>query len=119
IDLTVQTAAQTVLEGGMRMMDAKGAAAVLMDVRTGEIIAMVSLPDFDPNNRPNPPAKGSPSDSPLFNRAVQGLYELGSTFKIFAVAQALDLNLVNPSTMIATKGPLIWGRFRIRDFHDY
>jgi len=100
-------------------MNAKGAAAVLMDVRTGEVISVVSLPDFDPNDRPNPPTEGSPSDSPLFNRAVQGVYELGSTYKAFTLAQALELGLVNPSTMINTKGPLVWGRHKIRDFHNY
>lgn len=119
IDLTVQAAAERVLAGGMMLMNAKGATSILMDVHTGEIISMVSLPDFDPNNRPRVLTTGDQSDSPLFNRAVQGVYELGSTFKIFAVAQAMELGLVNPSTMIETKGPLKWGRFRINDFHNY
>ncbi len=69
-----------------------------------------SLPDFDPNDRPAAPVSGSPADSPLFNRAVQGVYELGSTFKIFAVSQALDLGLVSPQSMIDTS-PLSGGRF--------
>ena len=119
LDLTVQAAAEQVLAGGMSIMNAKGAASVLMDIHTGEIISMVSLPDFDPNNRPRVLTTGDQSDSPLFNRAVQGVYELGSVFKIFATAQAMDLGLVNPNTMIDTQGPLTWGRFRIRDFHDY
>ncbi|MEN9011982.1 MAG: penicillin-binding protein 2 [Yoonia sp.] len=119
IDLTVQAAAEEVLAGGMSIMNAKGAASVLMDVHTGEIISMVSLPDFDPNNRPQVLTTGDQSDSPLFNRAVQGVYELGSTFKIFAVAQAMELGLLNQNTMIDTKGPLQWGRHKIRDFHDY
>ena len=119
LDLTVQAAAEQVLAGGMSIMNAKGAASVLMDVHTGEIISLVSLPDFDPNNRPRVLTTGDQSDSPLFNRAVQGVYELGSVFKIFTVAQAMELELVNPNTMIDTKGPLTWGRFRIRDFHDY
>ncbi|TYB82914.1 peptidoglycan D,D-transpeptidase FtsI family protein [Maritimibacter fusiformis] len=119
IDLTVQAAVERVLAGGMTMMNAKGAAAVLMDARTGEVVSLVSLPDFDPNDRPSPLVEGNPSDSPLFNRAVQGLYELGSTFKIFAVAQALDLGLVSPETMIDTRGPLRWGKYSINDFHDY
>ncbi len=119
LDLTVQAAAEQVLAGGMSIMNAKGAASVLMDIHTGEIISMVSLPDFDPNNRPRVRATGDQSDSPLFNRAVQGVYELGSVFKIFTVAQAMELALVNPNTMIDTQGPLTWGRFRIRDFHDY
>ncbi len=119
IDLPVQAAVETVLDGGMKLMNAKGAAAILMDVHTGEILSLASLPDFDPNTRPQPLGKGDPSDSPLFNRAVQGVYELGSTFKIFAVGQALDLGLVNPQTMVDTKSPMVWGKFRIRDFHNY
>ena len=119
IDLTIQAASEQVLAGGMSIMNAKGAASVLMDVHTGEIISMVSLPDFDPNKRPQVLLTGDQSDSPLFNRAVQGVYELGSVFKIFAVSQAMELGLVNPDTMINTRGPLQWGKFRIRDFHDY
>lgn len=119
LDLTVQAAVEEVLAGGMRLMNAKGAAAILMDARSGEVVALASLPDFDPNSRPVPLVKGDAGDSPLFNRAVQGVYELGSTFKIFAVAQALELGLVRPETMVDTKGPMVWGKFRIRDFHDY
>ena len=119
LDLSVQAAVERVLYGGMKLMNAKGAAAILMDIRTGEIISLVSLPDFDPNDRPVPLTQGDPGDSPLFNRAVQGVYELGSTFKIFTVAQAIENGLVNPATMIDTKGPLRWGRHRIRDFRNY
>lgn len=119
LDLTIQSTVEEVLDGGMKLMNAKGAAAVLMDVHTGEVIAMASLPDFDPNERPQPLTKGSPTDSPLFNRAVQGVYELGSTYKLFALAQALDLGLVNPTTMVDTKSPMVWGKFRIHDFHNY
>lgn len=116
IDLTVQAATQEVLETGMKMMNAKGAAAILMDVHTGEILALVSLPDFDPNDRPQPLVTGDPGDSPLFNRAVQGVYELGSTFKIFPAAQAMDLALVNPESMIDANAPMTWGRFKIKEF---
>jgi cell division protein FtsI (penicillin-binding protein 3) len=119
IDMTVQSAAKQVLYGGMKLMNAKGATSILMDVKTGEVISMISLPDFDPNDRPRPLLEGDQSGSPLFNRAVQGVYELGSTFKIFTSAQALDIGLVNPATMIDTKGPLRWGKHKIRDFHDY
>jgi len=119
LDLTVQAAVERVLAGGMKLMDAKGAAAVLMDAKTGEVISIVSLPDFDPNERPAPLTKGDASDSPLFNRAVQGVYELGSTFKSFTIAQAIEQGIVTPNTMIDTKGPLIWGRYRIHDFHNY
>ncbi|MBV7379005.1 peptidoglycan D,D-transpeptidase FtsI family protein [Maritimibacter dapengensis] len=119
LDLSVQSAVEHVLAGGMQLMNAKGAAAILMDVHTGEIVALASLPDFDPNDRPRPATEGSPADSPLFNRAVQGVYELGSTFKIFAAAQAMELGLVNPDTLVNTTGPIRWGKHRIRDFHNY
>jgi cell division protein FtsI (penicillin-binding protein 3) len=119
LDLSVQAVIEQVLAGGMRLMNAKGATAILMDAHTGEIISMASLPDFDPNDRPPLPTSGDPSDSPLFNRAVQGVYELGSTFKIFPVAQAIELGVVNTSTIIDTKGPMRWGRFRISDFRNY
>lgn len=119
LDLTIQSAVEHVLRGGMTLMNAKGAAGILMDVNTGEIVSLVSLPDFDPNDRPAPPTQGNPADSPLFNRAVQGVYELGSTFKIFAAAQALELGLVQPDTMIDIRGPLKWGKYRITDFHNY
>ncbi len=116
IDLSVQTAMREVLDAGMVMMNAKGAAGILMDVRTGEVLSLVSLPDFDPNDRPNPLVKGDPADSPLFNRAVQGVYELGSTFKIFATAQALELGLVNPDTMVDANAPMRWGKHTINEF---
>ncbi len=119
LDLTVQSTVEDVLYGGMKLMNAKAAAAILMDVQTGEVVAMASLPDFDPNTRPTPLLKGSPGDSPLFNRAVQGVYELGSTFKVFAIGQALELGIVNPDTMVDTKSPMVWGKYRIHDFHNY
>ncbi len=119
IDLSVQSTVEEVLYGGMKLMNAKGATAILMDVKTGEVVALASLPDFDPNTRPAPLTKGQAADSPLFNRAVQGVYELGSTFKLFAVAQALDLGLVTPDTMVDTKSPMVWGKYRIHDFHNY
>ncbi|RMC37696.1 peptidoglycan D,D-transpeptidase FtsI family protein [Paracoccus alkanivorans] len=119
IDLSAQSAMERVLASGMKLMSAKGAAGVLMEVETGEIVAMASLPDFDPNDRPRPLLKGDPSDSPLFNRAVQGQYELGSTFKIFPVAQALDLKLINPNSGINSQSPMKIGKYLIHDFHNY
>ena len=119
LDLTVQAMVERVLDRGMRLMGAKGATAILMDVHTGEVISLASLPDFDPNDRPRPAVEGDPADSPLFNRAVQGVYELGSTFKIFTAAQSLELGLTNAGTMVDTSGPLRINRLPIGDFHDY
>ena len=104
---------ERLLGGGMQLMNAKGAAAVLMDVHTGEVIALASLPNFDPNERPV--GSGLDPDNPIFNRAVQGVYELGSTFKIFAAAQAMELKAVSPETMVGIQGPIRFGRFRIID----
>ena len=120
IDLTVQAAVEEILDTGMTMLNAKGAAAIVMNVETGEIVAMASVPDFDPNDRPSPilAKDAEPGDSPLFNRAVQGVYELGSTFKIFAVAQAMELGLVNPDTMVEANAPMQWGKFRIKEFQN-
>lgn len=119
IDLSAQAAMEEVLGKGMRQMNAKGAAGVLMEIKTGEVIAMASLPDFDPNERPRPGLTGDPSDSPLFNRVLQGQYELGSTFKIFPVAQAMDLGLVNPNTHINSQSPMKIGKYLIHDLHNY
>ena len=119
LDLSVQAAMEQVLHGGMKIMNAKGASGILMEVETGEVVAVASLPDFDPNDRPALPTSGNQDDSPLFNRAVQGVYELGSVFKVFTIAQALELGLCHPDTMVNTESPLTWGRFRIRDFRNY
>ncbi|MFK7875796.1 MAG: peptidoglycan D,D-transpeptidase FtsI family protein [Paracoccaceae bacterium] len=119
IDLTVQAATEKVLYDGMRLMNAKGATSVLMDVHTGEVLSVVSLPDFDPNNRPRPLIEADNADqgdSPLFNRFVQGVYELGSAFKIFTAAQAIDLGLVNANTVFDTNEPLVLHGHRIGEF---
>jgi cell division protein FtsI (penicillin-binding protein 3) len=118
IDLTVQATVEEILQAGIIALNAKGGAAIIMDVNTGEIIAMASGPTFDPNDRPVPliSKDAEPSDSPLFNRAVQGVYELGSTFKIFAAAQAMELGLVNPQTMVDANAPMRWGKHKISEF---
>lgn len=116
IDLTLQAAIEEILGTGMNMLNAKGAAAILMDVHTGEILSLASLPAFDPNDRPNPLVKGDAGDSPLFNRAVQGVYELGSTFKIFTVVNAMQLGMVNADSMVDANAPMRVGRFLIKEF---
>ncbi len=119
IDIDAQVALEEVLATGMADMHAKGAVGILMEADTGQIRAMASLPDFDPNRRPSLPTTGDPADSPLFNRAAQGRYELGSSFKPLTVALGLEEGHISPHTMIDTKGPMKWGRFTIHDFHDY
>ena len=120
IDLTTQSIIRSVLARGIKLMNAKGGSAVLMDVHTGELISMVSLPDFDPNHLPAAPTSGDPGDSPLFNRAAQGVYELGSTYKLFTAAIAMQRGIATANTLVDTK-PLRWGKFKIREFdnHNY
>ena len=116
IDLPVQAALREVLARGVDRYAARGGAAVLLEVATGEILAMVSLPDFDPNRRPEP-FSGPAELSPYFNRAVLGRYELGSVFKPLTAVFALDAGLVSPDTLIETGASLRYGRYRIRDIH--
>ena len=116
IDARVQAIIRKVLANGVEMMSALGGCAILMDAHSGEVIALVSLPDFDPNNR-SAYMSGSKADkNPLFNRAAQGVYELGSTFKTFAAAQAIELGLVTAETVMETR-PFRVGRYPIRDLH--
>ena len=117
LDLGVQSAIGHVLKGGMQLMNAKGAAAILMDIHSGEIISMVSLPDFDPNDRVQKVSKKNGSQSSLFNKAVQGRYELGSVFKVFTAAMALEDGIVNQNTLVDTSSPIIWGKHRISNYH--
>ena len=117
LDLGVQSAIGHVLQGGMQLMNAKGAAAILMDIHSGEIISMVSLPDFDPNDRVQKVSKKDGSQSSLFNKAVQGRYELGSVFKVFTAAMALEDGIVNQNTLVDTSSPIIWGKHRISNYH--
>ena len=112
----MQAAIEEVLAGGMALMNASAASAVLMDIRTGEIVAMASLPDFDPNARPRPLTEGDQADSPLFNRAVQGVYELGSVFKTFNDRPGAGRGHVTLDDMIDTRSPMRMAGFAITDF---
>ena len=88
IDSRVQQALEHELSAAMTHFSAIGAAGVVMDVHTGEILAMTSLPALNPN------AAGQGTDEARFNRATLGVYELGSTFKPFTVAMAMDSGII-------------------------
>src|SRR5205823_10913476 len=98
---------------------AKGAAGIIMDVRTGEIIAMVSLPDFDPNKPGDTDPKLSPADAKerIFNKITLGDYEMGSVFKIFTTAMALDSGVTSMTKGYDASHPIRIGRFTIEDYH--
>jgi cell division protein FtsI (penicillin-binding protein 3) len=88
IDSRVQQALEHELLDAMTHFSAIGAAGVVMDVHTGEVLAMTSLPALNPN------AAGQGTDEARFNRATLGVYELGSTFKPFTVAMAMDSGII-------------------------
>ncbi len=88
ISSTVQQALEHELMDAMTTFSAIGAAGVVMDVHTGEVLAMTSLPEINPN------VPGNASPEARFNRATQGVYELGSTFKPFTVAMAMDSGII-------------------------
>ncbi|MEM8793153.1 MAG: penicillin-binding protein 2 [Pseudomonadota bacterium] len=114
IDSAVQATVEDVLGTAVGYFGAKGGAAILMKVQTGEIVALASLPDFNPN-QPRRPYNGEPAYHPRFSRAVQGVYELGSTFKPITAALAIEAGIVEPETMIDTKTPVTYGRHRFVD----
>ena len=106
IDIKIQALVEEILENGIKLMGAKGGSVILMDSKTGEIMSLASFPKFNPNLRPRNLFKNDPSNSPIFNRAVQGIYELGSVFKIFPVALGLDTKLIETNTKFNTHNPI-------------
>ncbi|MEK9832694.1 MAG: penicillin-binding protein 2 [Rhodospirillaceae bacterium] len=111
IDIRVQQILRQELAGQIEKFKAIGGGGIVLDVESGEVVAMVSLPDFDPN------AAGQVSDDTRFNRMTLGVYELGSVFKIFNHAIALETGVASfQSSYDATK-PIRVSRFTISDYH--
>jgi cell division protein FtsI (penicillin-binding protein 3) len=122
IDVRVQQALEHELRAMYQDQSAKGAAGVVLDVHTGEVLAMTSLPDFNPN-APGMRADGTPytretDDGSRFNKVTFGGYELGSTFKALTIASALNAGTITSMQQKydATK-PLYIARYRIHDDH--
>ena len=111
LDVKATHAVRDELVKGIERYKAKAAAAAIMDVNTGEIIAIASLPDYDPNN---PVDALEPT---RINRMSVGVFEMGSTFKALTLAMALEAKKINLNTRIDARGALRYGRFRINDFH--
>ncbi len=112
IDVRVQQALESELAHQMTLQQASGAAGVVMDVHTGEVLGLASLPAYDVN-RPGG-LTGMPSH---MNRATLGVYELGSTFKAFTIAMALDSGALPSLAERFPTTPIAIGRFRISDSH--
>src|SRR5579883_302894 len=111
LDLRVQNVLRQELESGMATYRALAAAGLILDVTTGEVIALVSLPDFDPN------FPELAMDPTRINRLAVGVFEMGSTFKALTTAMALDSDKININSRIDARGDLVYGRFRIHDYH--
>ncbi|WP_315838041.1 penicillin-binding protein 2 [Bradyrhizobium prioriisuperbiae] len=111
VDLRVEHALRDELMKAKEKFRAKAASGLVTNVRTGEIVAMVSLPDFDPNN----PKEANDPDR--INRLTTGVYEMGSTFKSFTLAMALDSGKINLNSMWDARGNLHYGKFTIHDAH--
>ena len=102
LDLPVQAEVENVLKEWQKRMGAKAGGLVIMNIHNGEIIALASSPDFDANKERSRSGKNKDA-SIYFNRVVQGVYEMGSTFKIFPVAQGLEKNLFKLDSLIDTR----------------
>ena len=111
IDIRVQTIVRNELARSVEEFSAVGGTGMVMDVRTGELLALVSLPDFDPNDPP------PVTDSSMFNRATKGAYEMGSTFKLFNTAMALDSGRINLNSSFDATKPLVFANHTIHDDH--
>ena len=111
LDSRVQHIVHAELSAAMAEFNAKGAAGIVLDVHSGEVLALSSLPDFSPY------ALNSSVTDQRFNRATHGVYELGSTFKAFTVAMALEYGVADLNDRYDATKPLKVARFVIRDDH--
>ena len=114
LDLKATHALRDELEAGLEKYQAKAGAGAIIDVNTGEIIALESLPDYDPND---PPDMTKESSKDKINRINVGVYEMGSTFKAISISMALESGKVNLGSRIDARDSLRYGRFTIHDFH--
>jgi cell division protein FtsI (penicillin-binding protein 3) len=111
VDLRVQHALRDELIAARDKYQAIAAAGLVTDVRTGEIVAMVSVPDYDPNS----PREAN--DPTRINRLTTGVYEMGSTFKALTLAMALDSGKITLASSFDARLPLRYGKFSIHDYH--
>ena len=119
IDLRVQTIVRDVIYRAMVDYKAAAAGAVVLDVETGEILAMASVPDYDPNMPSRLTEDGQVDreyEKGWFNRMSNATYEMGSTFKSFTLAMGLEANKITLDTVIDASKPIRMGGFTIRDF---
>jgi len=115
LDVEAQAAVEAELAAAATGYEMDGAAAVLMDTGTGEVLAMASWPAFDPNRA----FEIGPDDPSRLNRAIGAVYELGSVFKPLTVAAALDAGVVRPEDRFDVSQPVMLGKFEVTDTHRF
>jgi len=113
IDIRLQSAFREELIRTIDKFSADSGSIVALDISTGEIIALNSFPDFDPNNRKTFTEKNK------LNRVIGGNYEMGSTFKPITVAMGIDNNIINSETIFDVSKPIKKGKLTINDFHPH
>jgi cell division protein FtsI (penicillin-binding protein 3) len=111
LDLGAQHVLREELGRAIATYHAKAAAGIVMDVHSGEVVALVSLPDYDPNRREQA------LDKDRLNRINFGVYEMGSVFKVFTIAGVLDLGLASMRSSYDASSPIHYASFTISDFH--
>ncbi len=111
IDVRLQYFLHREMARSVEEFDAKGGAGIILDVASGEVMAAVSLPDFDPND------PGSASPDQLFNNASLGVFEPGSIFKIFSMAAYLEYEEASMGEEFDVREPLVRGEHIIKDYH--
>ena len=111
LDLGVQHVLREELKNEIATFHAKAAAGIVVDVHSGEVVGLVSLPDFDPNHREQA------LDKDRLNRIGFGVYVMGSVFKVFTVAGVLDSGLANIRSVYDASSPIHYASFTIEDFH--
>jgi cell division protein FtsI (penicillin-binding protein 3) len=119
VDIRLQYILHEELKRVVDDFTAKGGDGLIMNVNTGEVLAMESLPDFDPNHpgAPDPEHPGVPIAERMFDRVTQGDYEIGSVFKIFTTATALDCGAATMTSVFDATHDIHIGRFTISDYH--
>ncbi|UDF33000.1 UNVERIFIED_ORG: penicillin-binding protein 2 (plasmid) [Roseateles sp. XES5] len=119
IDLRVQNIVREVVAKAMTDYEAEAAGAVILDIETGEVLAMASVPDYDPNEPSRRLADGSVDkeyEKGWFNRISNATFEMGSTFKSFTLAMGLDEGKITLNSVVDASRPIRMGGFTIRDF---
>jgi cell division protein FtsI (penicillin-binding protein 3) len=119
IDIRVQHIVREIVATAMKDYQAEAAGAVILDVDTGEVIAMASVPDYDPNQPSRTLPDGSIDkeyEKGWFNRISNATFEMGSTFKSFTLAMGLDAGKINLNSVVDASRPIRMGGFTIKDF---